>query len=535
MASMEDHDDHLSQERTPVTAAPRRRLLLFAAPIVAAVVVISVLGRARSTDPPASSLDASTSTVTDATPPSTSTSTSTTTATTTTLYAGWVDPVSSGKPYPRSVVAGLITFRGNPTRSWYGTGPIPRSPSILWSFPAGAGGMCALSDGGGEEGVQTWCGTGWNGQPSVWERNGKTWVAFGAYDDSVHFLDAATGDRLLPDLKTGDLAKGTVTVDPDGYPLLYHGSRDNNLRVIALDRSEPTTLWKLNAYDVSPVLWNDDWDGSPLVLGDYLFEGGENSQIHIVKLNRGYDADGKVTVRPELVFHAPGWDQELLNALGDHMVSIENSVNITGNTLWFANSGGLVQGWDISHLRDGVAPTRTFRFWTGDDTDASIVSDADGFLYVASEWKRHTDRGHQIGQIMKLDPRKPDDPVVWSINDQGSGKFGVWGTPALYQDMLYVPTNGGRLLGIDRATGAIRWEKRLPGPTWQSPVPIDGVLIEGDCSGVLHAYDIHDTHVDPPELWNVKLQGCIESTPAVWNGRIYVGARGGRFYAIGDH
>jgi hypothetical protein len=479
----------------------------------------AMVGNARSTDgPPAVAADVATTVSA-----SISTTTGFATSTTVAPFVGWVDPNSFGKPYPASVVSGLLTFRGNPTRSWYGTGPMPRAPKVLWSFPGTGGGMCAQSDGGGEDGVQTWCGTGWNGQPSVWERGGKTWVAFGAYDDAVHFLDAMTGQRLLPDLMTGDLAKGTVTVDPDGFPLLYHGSRDNNLRVIALDRVEPTTLWKLNAYDVKPVLWND-----------YLFEGGENSQIHIVKLNRGYDSVGKVTVRPELVFHAPGWDDELLKALGDNMVSIENSVNITGNTLWFANSGGLVQGWDLSGLKNGVAPTRIFRFWTGDDTDASIVSDADGYLYVASEWKRHTDRGRQIGQIMKLDPRKPDNPVVWSINDQGNGKFGVWGTPAVYQDMLYVPTNGGRLLGIDRMTGAIRWEKHLPGPTWQSPVPIDGVLIEGDCSGVLHAYDIRDTRVDPPELWTVKLQGCIESTPAVWNGRIYVGARGGRFYAIGD-
>ena len=512
----------------------RRSLLsLVVVGFIAGVAVVGTRRDGSSETAPGSS--PSTGSVVDASSATSASSLPSSTTTTTTLapYSGWVDPSSSGQPYPKSSVEGLITFRGNPTRSWYGTGPMPRAPKVLWSFPPGSGGMCAESN-GGEEGVQTWCGTGWNGQPSVWQRDGRTWVAFGAYDDAVHFLDAATGARILPDLVTGDLAKGTVTVDPDGYPLLYHGSRDNNLRVIALDRAEPTTLWKLNAYDVSPVLWNDDWDGSPLVIGDYLFEGGENSQIHIVKLNRGYGPDGKVTVRPELVFHAPGWDQDLLTAIGDKMVSIENSVNITGNTLWFANSGGLVQGWDISGLRQGQAPTRIFRFWTGDDTDASIVSDQDGFLYVASEWKRHTERGRQIGQIMKLDPRHPDNPVVWSINDQGAGKFGVWGTPALYQDMLYVPTNGGRLLGIDRMTGTIRWEKRLPSPTWQSPVPIDGVLIEGDCSGVLHAYDIHDTHIDPPQLWTVQLQGCIESTPAVWQGRIYVGARGGRFYAIGD-
>jgi hypothetical protein len=37
----------------------------------------------------------------------------------------------------------------------------------------------------------------------------------------------------------------------------------------------------------------------------------------------------------------------------------------------------------------------------------------------------------------------------------------------------------------------------------------------------------------PPELWSVKLGGCIESTPAVWNGRIYVGTRAGHEYALG--
>ena len=80
------------------------------------------------------------------------------------------------------------------------------------------------------------------------------------------------------------------------------------------------------------------------MLDDYLFEGGENSQFHVVRLHRGYDAAGQAAVAPELVFHAPGWDDELLRAVGDTDVSIEGSVAISGNTLYFANSGGLVQG-----------------------------------------------------------------------------------------------------------------------------------------------------------------------------------------------
>jgi WD40 repeat protein len=429
-------------------------------------------------------------------------------------------------------VEGLLTFRGSPTRSYYGEGPVPTAPAALWSYPGASGGLCGQSSDGA--GVRTWCGTGWTGQPSVFERDGRTWVVFGAYDYGIHFVDGVTGADILPPFPTGDIIKGSVSVDPDGFPLVYSGSRDNNVRVIAIDRGEPVELYALNADDVSPTLWNDDWDGSPLILDDYLIEGGENSQFHVVKLNRSYGADGLVQVDPELVFNAPGWDQELLDALGDNQVSIENSVAVHDGIAYFTNSGGLVQGWDISGIGDGVAPTQVFRFWSGDDTDASVVIDDDGFLYVASEYERGNARSQEIGQLLKLDPRNPTNPVVWSVPNRDYDPGGYWATPALHDGVVIVPDNAGFVRGHDMATGAELWEFRLPGPTWQSPVVVDDVLIQGDCNGVLHGYDVSDPRVLPTELWSVTLGGCIESTPAVWGGRIYLGTRAGRFWAIGD-
>ena len=85
----------------------------------------------------------------------------------------------------------------------------------------------------------------------------------------------------------------------------------------------------------------------------------------------------------------------------------------------------------------------------------------------------------------------------------------MWATPALHRDLVIVPTDGGRLLGIDRRTGGIRWTKRLPGPVWQSPVVVDDVLLQADCYGILHAYDVSDASVDPPELWTLPLGGCV--------------------------
>jgi outer membrane protein assembly factor BamB len=349
----------------------------------------------------------------------------------------------------------------------------------------------------------------------------------------VHFLDADDGSQILPDFETGDIIKGSVTIDPDGFPLLYTGSRDNFYRVIAFDREVPEELWALAANDVSPTLWNNDWDGAGLIIDDYLFIGGENSQFHIVKLNRGYDADGRVTVAPELVFNTPGWDDELVQLVGRN-VSIENSVAISGNVVYFANSGGLVQGWDISGLAEGIEPTRVFRYWAGDDIDASLVIDEEGMIYAGVEYERGNARSREVGQIIKLDPSRPDDPLIWGIDERPRLDSGVWATPGLYRDLLIVPTDTGRILGLDRDTGEELWSKQLVGPTWQSPVIVDDVWIQGDCAGVLRGFDVSDTRVEPPLLWEVELGGCIESTPAVWDGRIIVGTRAGWIYALGD-
>ncbi len=442
----------------------------------------------------------------------------------------WVDPLMVGVAPPQAV-KGLLGFRGSPTRSWYGAGPIPDDPEIMWRYPE-TGGLCRQSTVGAQ--TRTWCGTGWTGQATLFERDGELWTVFGALDGAVHFLDAMTGEPVLPKFETDDIIKGSITVDPDGYPLVYTGSRDDKFRIVSFDGDEPVELWSLHADDSGPTLWNNDWDGNALVLDDFLFIGGENSRIHIVKLNRGFDADGDVVVDPAVVFTAPGWDSELVATVGEN-VSIENSVAISGDTLWFANSGGLVQGWDIAQLADGVDPERVFRFWVGDDVDATLVIDEEGMLYVAAEFERGNARSRELGQLIKLDPTKDgDDAVVWSVQENQGINTGIWGTPALHRDVVIFGSEGGRLRAVDRMTGDDVWEIGLGFHLWQSPVVVDDVLLMGNCSGVLRAFDVSDTRITPPERWALPLDdGCIESTPAVFGGRIVVGTRRGGVYGVG--
>lgn len=443
----------------------------------------------------------------------------------------WADPANSFKPYG-STVEGLLTFRGNPTRNFYGKGPLPeRKPRVRWIYP-GSGAMCSVSYVGSK--ADTWCGLGWTGQPAVFRRDGRLLLAFGGFDKKIHLLDAISGKDVFRPLSTGDIIKGSATVDPDGFPLIYIGSRDNFLRVVSFDQGKLSELWRLNAYSVSPVLWDDDWDASPLVLKDFLITGGENGHLHIVKLNRKYGSNGKVTVRPKLVHHVPGWDAELLKSFPKPAVSIENSVSVFGDTVYFANSAGLLQGWDLRPVSEGKKPVRVFRLWLGDDTDATISSDEHGFLYVASEYEIGNQRSRQVGQLLKIDPRRQgDDAIVWRKRVMARLPDGIWSSPALTSEVIIATTNSGDVFALDRDTGRQLWKVNYGNmPLWSSPAVIDNNLIVATCDGRLDSYRLRGKST-PQKLWSLKVSnGCFEATPAIWDGKIFLGNRDGKLYGI---
>lgn len=443
----------------------------------------------------------------------------------------WSDARLVGQPYGE--IEGLLTFRGNPSRTYYGEGPVPDAPALKWIYPDTP--MCSSSTDLGI--TSTWCGNGWTGQPVVWERpDGVTEMIFGAYDGRLHFVDAETGTRTRSPILTGDIIKGTPTIDPDGYPIVYFGSRDNRIRAVALDRSDPIVLWEFDATDTGR--WNDDWDASPLIMNDYMFEGSENSIYYVFKLNRGYDALGLVAVTPEKVFEMETWNDELLNAIGPTYpaTSVENSTAMYEGRIYFANSGGRVLGLDITGLPTGDAPKVVFDYWVGDDVDATIFVDAEGFLYVSVEYERYLPRARELGQLIKLDPYTTGDPWVWGMFSlaESPNKGGLWSTPALGDGVLYAVTHKGNLVAVDQLTGEELFVYPLSPGSWSSPAIVDGQLIVASNDGLLRRFDLADPR-RPRLVWTFKVgTGSLEATPAVWKGMIFIGGRDGFMYGIGE-
>lgn len=444
---------------------------------------------------------------------------------------------------------GLLMFRGTPYRNFYGTGPISlNTPESVWKYPnensKNNKPLCARSYVGNTSKI--WCGSGWTGQPVVWVRpDGITEIITNTYDKGIHFINATNGTQTRQPFYTGDIIKGTVTMDPDNYPLLYSGSRDNFYRIIALDRGNPVELWRIEAKK-SDGVWNDDWDPNGIILNDILYTGSENGWFHAIKLNRNYDIDGKVTVLPVEIFKYPTYGDGYAAKIGDEDLSVESSPLLVGNTIYIANSGGRILGFDTKIIESDIEKTNTapvvFDFWTGDDTDATLVADKDGFIYSASEYERNNER-EKIGQILKLDPRKykqqysvtdPDAVLVWGISvpKKRGVVGGLWATPAIRDNRLYVPTNPGDLLLINTDTGKIIDSVFIGTNAWSSPALIDNNLIVGTCEGKILNFDIQKDTFE--KIWEHTIDSgsCIESSPAVWNGQIFFGARDGYIYSI---
>jgi outer membrane protein assembly factor BamB len=305
---------------------------------------------------------------------------------------------------------------------------------------------------------------------------------------------------------------------------------------MALDRDEPEVLWSLDAGAVNGI-WNNDWDSNPVIVDDIMYEGGENSWFFAYQLNREMGADGLVQVDPTRLIAMPGYDDELISRSGRN-VSIESSVAVFEQRVYFTNSGGRVVGLDVSNIRAGEAPI-VFDYYAGGDIDATPVVDSEGHLYVSIEYEPNEmdagerQRSQEVGQLVKLDPYATGDPRVWGLDlTSGTGDSGLWSTPALHEDVLYVNTHQGDLIAVDAGTGEILWSVPVGFHSWSSPAVVDDTLVAATCLGELRGYSLEDPR-RPVEQWTVQVSpSCLEATPVLWNGSIYIGSRDGYMRAL---
>ena len=446
-------------------------------------------------------------------------------------------------------VEGVTTFRGNNYRDSAAYGNIPDDPEeleIVWSV--------AVSQ------IDDWGGVGWTGQCAIvrWpeevvrimnvreEKKGGplTEVIYATLDGRVYFLDLYDGQATRPAINIGAPIKGSVTVDPRGYPLLYVGQGIPEANGHSVDIG--TRIFSLIDQQLLFFLDGDDsfaqrswyaFDAAPLVDGktDTMLQVGENAILYLVKLNTDYDPEaGTISIDPKV-------DRYVFRSRVSDQPGMENSLAVYNDYGYFVDNSGLLQCVDLNTL------TCVWAGDTGDDTDATIVleEEADGTvaLYTATE-REHSASYDENAYLRKINALTGE--MLWKLpvkvyTSEGN-EGGSFATPALGKDelgdlifahMTRTPDDGATLMAVDKESGEVVWRVAMGSGGWSSPVCVydasgKGYVLVGSSSGALRLYDGRTGRI----ISICDLEGNIEGSPAVFEDMLVVGTRGKRIFGV---
>ncbi len=396
-------------------------------------------------------------------------------------------------------------FRYDPQHSGYSTSTAPATNQTLWNYTTG--GFVVSS-------------------PTVVE--GKVYL--GSFDNKVYCLNAATGASIWNYTTGGDVYSSPAVVDGK----VYVGSDDG--KVYCLSALSGALIWNYTTggfVDASPtvvggkvyvsswdsriycldaatgtLIWNYTTSGAmmytPAIADGKVYVGSNNTNLYCLNALSGvliwnYTTGGDVASSPAVV------DGEVYVGSTDNKVYCLNAA--TGALIWSYTTGGAV---------------------------FSSPAVADGKVYVGS----YSDK------IYCLDAA--NGASIWNYTAACADS-----SPAVADGKVYVGSAfDTNVYCLNAATGAFVWSYTTMAFVISSPAVVDGrvYIVAGQvyCFGSLGSDDWPMFRYDPQHSgysastaynanqtpWSYTTGGAVDSSPAVVDGRVYVGSDDGNIYCL---
>jgi outer membrane protein assembly factor BamB len=201
---------------------------------------------------------------------------------------------------------------------------------------------------------------------------------------------------------------------------------------------------------------------------------------------------------------------------------------VAGRTVYAGSGDGRLYAIDLER------GTERWSFDAGSPI-ASSPAVADGVVFFAA-------RNGTLIAVAQGQPKwrlktGADIPFPWGHE---SGDYYV-SSPVVAGDGVLFGAGDGNLYALDRTTGRVRWKAATGELIRGTPAVADGGVFIGTAGGKLYRFDLGTGK----QTWAFATAGAalasgdfgydrrtIQSSPAVSNGIVYVGARDGQFYAV---
>lgn len=449
----------------------------------------------------------------------------------------------------------IPTFLGNWQRNYYGN-EAPSKLKTIWRTYLGKG-KTVISKKIGEK---EWAGTGWTGQPLIVKENNNLYLIIGCYDHHLKKINAHTG-KIVWQYLFDDVIKGTGTiwennnavVHKDKYVILQ-GSR-RGLKNDLYSKIVPSyrgisyltgeELWRMNSTHTAS--YSRDVDGSAIVLNDTAFIGLENGLFTVFSP----DPQKVQKQSPAIYQQLQLYTNKDVRRHGGNLV-VESSPAKLGDHIYITTGSGHVYGYNLKTRKID------WDFYIGSDMDGSPVVTNDSCLIVTVE-KQYI---NGQGGVFKLNPfKKPQEAVVWyfpvkddSLLSWAGGVIGSAGINDVTRSSAskylcaFVGIDGylnvvnhkitesadslvsGPNIKHKYRTPKLIYQKKI-GPSISTPIFVGNKLIVAGYHGI-YLFQVDDS--GKISLLSHRKASAFESTPVVYDKKIFIGSRDGYLYCFGE-
>lgn len=476
------------------------------------------------------------------------------------------EPITFPDASSYNEVKGILTFRGNNWRNQSSTDTVNLTEFKLrevWSSSIGA-----LEKGSASG---NWSGCGWTGQPLIvqWPEatrkvmNLYDWakakadlveVIYPTEDGNIYFYDLETGQKTRDTIVMRVPFKGTGSVDPRGYPLLYIGSGDEyendsqKARAYIISLINGTVLYEFGKQGTDSFAKRNwyAYDSAPIVDAetDTLIYPGENGIVYTMRLNSVFNATlGSVSVDPSNVvkfrYDANNSYTEIDVADSAHKwLGYEGSCVAWNGFLYLSSNDGLFQCIDLNTMQiKWVADTL-------DDTNGSpvldVLSDTEAYLYVGTSLHFNKDSNNTgIAPFFKINAMTGEIVRQYglTVHTVSGVSGGIQSTAVVGQKALsklvyisiarYPNKDDGILVALDKETFEVVWSKDMR-YSWSSPAVVYdqsgmGYIIQADSVGNIYLLDGLSGEVKDKIA---PTDSNFEASPAIFGNMLVVGCRG---------
>jgi outer membrane protein assembly factor BamB len=312
--------------------------------------------------------------------------------------------------------------------------------------------------------------------------------------------------------------------------------------------------------------YSRDADASALIRDGIIYQGLESAQF--LKLDPSKLTAKGTWKTPRVLASTLLYEKGDAAAHRGNLV-YEGSPSAIGDILYAAVGAGRIYGVRTSDMK------KVWQFKIGTDLEGTSPVTKDGFLLATVEQEYVRGRGG----VLKLDPREdPEHAAIWYLPTENrtlaEWTGGIIGSVSINDDYdpdgsrpplaaasaidgnLYVfsqnETKGTSVIwdGHTKLPTPILVAKKYIGGSISTPIIVDDHIVAAGYDAKVHVYrivyDAKNGGGVPLKARNGRTvrvslvetdtfrAGSFESTPVVWNGRIYIGSRDGYLYCLGE-